>query len=585
MRRGVFSVSGLLLPLGLLAQIPATPTIRTGTQIVVVDVTVTDSHGACVHNLKPDDFSLLEDNVSQTISSFEEHTAIERAKLPTMPKLEPNTYTNFTPVPEDAPINVLLIDTLNTPINDQANVRQKLIAFTKAVAPGTRIAVFSLSTRLTLLQGFTSDPALLLAAVGSKTNIQSSPILPDDIGAAESLADTVRIPSPEIKAAMRETEAGQTAEQNRVRVVTTLRALDQLSRYLSGMPGRKNLIWVSGSFPLNFLPNVGLRNSFRTADSFQSEVRKTTNLLARSQVAIYPIDSNGLQNSPLVDASAGKYAFGSQRVAGDVDAFSTQKIDEQTTMRQLAESTGGKVALNHNDLRGAVEKALDDGSNYYTVVYSPSDKIKVGYRKIAVHIASGKYTLSYRDGYYVDDTHPNSAKDVADKQAPVPIDSMQIAMQRGAPPPTQILFKALFIASEKRNDKPAVGNVASPRSKPPYRLITIAYAANPGDISMPTRPDGLRRVTLDFVALVYDRDGQLFTQQSNRVDVFAKPEAVQDFLKEGVRYQQQIAVPVKGEYYLRSGIHDLIGDKIGVIEVPSSSIAALPPQSATTREK
>jgi len=570
----------LLFPLSILAQTPDTPTLRTGTQLVVVDVTVTDSHGAPVHNLKQSDFSLLESDSPQTISHFEEHTAAEQAKLPVMPKLEPNTYTNFTPTPDDSPINVLLVDTLNTSVNDQANVRQKLIAFAKDIKPGTSLAVFALSTRLTLLQGFTSDPKLLLAAVSKTTNVQDSPVLPDEIGASESLADTVRIPSPQIKDAMRQAEAAQTVEQNRSRILTTLAAMNQLARYLSGMPGRKNLIWLSGSFPLNFLPNAGLRNAFRATGSTQAEVRETTNLLARSQVAIYPIDAHGLQNSPLADASAGRYAMGPLRVAGDVDTFSTQKLAEQNTMRQLAESTGGKATLNDNDLRGAVEKAIDNGSSYYTLAYTPHDKSKAGYRRIAVHLSSGNYNLSYRDGYYVDDANQKPAAS-AGKQAPAPVDSMQIAMQRGAPTPTQILFKVLFVAGDKHSDKPAEGNVASPKSRPPYRLITIAYAASPGDITMPTQPNGLRHVDLDFVALVYDRDGQIFTQQTNRVDVFARPEAVQDFLKEGVRYQQQIAVPAKGEYYLRSGIHDLIGDKIGAIEVPTSSIATAPPTTAT----
>ena len=150
---------------------------------------------------------------------------------------------------------------------------------------------------------------------------------------------------------------------------------------------------------------------------------------------------------------------------------------------------------------------------------------------------------------------------------------MRAAMRHEAPPPTQIIFKALFVADSKLSNKPADGNTPSQGVKPPYRLITVAYAANPGDISMPARPDGLRHVDLDFVTLVYDRDGKLFNQQTNRVDVFAKTEAVQDFLREGVKYQQQIAVPAKGEYYLRSGIHDLIGDRIGTVEVPVSAIA------------
>ncbi len=45
-----------------------------------------------------------------------------------MPALEPNVYTNFTLTPEDGPINVLLVDTLNTAVGDQANTRRQLLA-------------------------------------------------------------------------------------------------------------------------------------------------------------------------------------------------------------------------------------------------------------------------------------------------------------------------------------------------------------------------------------------------------------------------------------------------------------------------
>ena len=136
----------------------------------------------------------------------------------------------------------------------------------------------------------------------------------------------------------------------------------------------------------------------------------------------------------------------------------------------------------------------------------------------------------------------------------------------------------MVVSSGATSGKLAEGNIASSKSKPPYRLLTVAYAANPGDITMPERPDGTRQVALVFVALIYDREGQLLTQQSNPVNVFAKPAAIQQFLKEGVRYQQQIAVPAKGEYYLRIGIHDVIGDKVGAIEVPVASVATMAAQ-------
>jgi VWFA-related protein len=586
MRLDLFAWSWLLISPSVLAQAPEAPTIRTGTQIVVVDVTVLDQHGDPVHHLKQTDFTLLENGTPQTVSHFEEHTATDAARTPAVPPLAPGMYTNFPFAPENSPSNILLIDALNTPETDQATARQKLIAFVKAPPPGTRLAVFTLSTRLTLLQGFTSDPALLLAAVSKSTNVQNSPVLPESIGAEESLSSTVKIPSPEIKATMRQGEAMQTTAQNRLRILTTMRAMNQLARYLSGMPGRKNLIWLSGSFPLSVLPNAGLKNAFGATDSFESEMQETVNLLARSQVAIYPVDLHGLQNSALSDVSSGKYVFGSLSVQSDVDDFSNQKLDEQGTMRQLAESTGGKAYVNTNDLKNSIGKALDNGANYYTLVYSPTAKEKAGYRRIEVHLPTGKYSLSYRRGYYVDD--PASTKMIAshaDKKAPPPPDPMRVAMQYGAPPPSQIIFKALFVADAKPSGKLAEGNIAAAKTKPPYRMVTIAYAANPGDIAMPVREDGMRHVDLEFVALVYDRDGRLFIQQSNRIDVFAKPEAVRDFLREGVRYQQQIAVPAKGEYYVRSGIHDLIGDKIGAIEVPASSIASAPSSSGQTSAK
>jgi hypothetical protein len=91
---------------------------------------------------------------------------------------------------------------------------------------------------------------------------------------------------------------------------------------------------------------------------------------------------------------------------------------------------------------------------------------------------------------------------------------------------------------------------------------------------MPPGPDGTRHVDLDFVTVVYDREGQVYTQQTNTVNVFAKPEGYREFLKGGVTYQQQISVPAKGEFYLRVGVHDLIGDKIGAIEVPTAGVGA-----------
>jgi hypothetical protein len=272
-----------------------------------------------------------------------------------------------------------------------------------------------------------------------------------------------------------------------------------------------------------------------------------------------------------------------------IDQLSTQLSDDRDTMERMAKATGGKTYIDVNDLGQAVDRVLVAGSSYYTLTYNPNDKREDGsYRKITVRLASGNYRLGHRDGYYADDPAPKpktSRKDPkAMDQAPSR-DVMYAAMQRGAPAPSEIIFKAMVVSSGATSDKVAEGNRASVKSKPPYRLLTLAYAANPGDIAMPECPDGRRQVALAFVALVYDREGQLFTRQWNPVNVYAKPAAIEQFLKEGVRFQQQIAVPAKGEHYLRLGIHDMIGGKVGAVEIPVASIAPMTSQPTTPSEK
>jgi VWFA-related protein len=553
----------LAVPLITIAQ--TTPTLRTGTQIVTIDVIVTGDHGNPVRNLQQRDFKVYENGSEQAVTLFEEHSAAAAVTPAAMPKLAPNVYTNFPTATEGGPKNLLLFDLLNTPVDRQAYAREQLLAFLKTMKPGTRLALFTLTSRLNLLEGFTSDPALLVAALNA-LEIHSSPILADPIGTMGFADSVAQMPmaNPKTMTIARQDEDERSAQQNRFRAVYTLGAMNQLAHYLSGTAGRKNLIWFSNSFP------AGLFNS---TGSVQTDFRKTMNLLARSQVAVYPVGLRGLANTPLSDVSATKYALnGGVAVNDDSDQFGALVRDERATSDRMAKATGGKAFVNGNDLAQAVTQALEDGSHYYTLVYSPSDKRDDGsYRKISV-VAASAYRLAYRDGYYADS--PDAQADV-----------MRAAMQRGAPAPSEIIFNAMVVANPATSDKPAAGNKSSPKSKPPYRLLTVAYAANPGDITMPERPDGTRQVDLDFVSLVYDREGQLFTQQSDQVNVFAKQAAIQQVLKEGVRYQQQIAVPAKGEYYLRIGIHDLIGDKVGVIEIPVAAVAMMGVQTTSPAAK
>jgi len=231
----------------------STATLHARSDLVIVDVVVTNAKQNAVHGLKSFDFTLLEDKVPQRIASFEEHAAAHIAKPPPLPPMPPGTFGNYTPAPASGPMNVLLLDALNTPTSAQDYVRKQLLQYLKQVPPGTRIAIFGLNPRLVLLQGFTSDVDLLRTAVFGKGKGKASDFLGDP---RDSIADFMTSTTggdpvaSQMIANVKQFEAKHTSYELQMRQLYTLAAMDQLARYVGSIPGRKNLIWFSGSFPL-----------------------------------------------------------------------------------------------------------------------------------------------------------------------------------------------------------------------------------------------------------------------------------------------------------------------------------------------
>lgn len=138
------------------------PAIKAKVNVVVVDAVVTNGKGEAVSGLDKKDFEILEDGQPQSISSFEEHhgAPLTQNNLPPLPA---HVYTNYPIVQTADSVNVLLLDALNTPVRDQAYVHSQMIKYLKTIPPGTRVAVFTLSSRLRMLQGVTTDSSQLLA--------------------------------------------------------------------------------------------------------------------------------------------------------------------------------------------------------------------------------------------------------------------------------------------------------------------------------------------------------------------------------------------------------------------------------------
>jgi VWFA-related protein len=551
---------------------PAEPagTVRVNTNLVVVDVVVKDAGQDPVRKLTAGDFTLLEDGHVQTIQTFEEHAAsetVKAAQLPPLPKLEPGLFTNYSPIPAAGPLNIVLLDRLNSPFQDQPYSSDQLLKSLKDPPVGTRIAIFGLSSQLFLLQGFTADTELLRAALSSKKGapmlspLLNDPVSGDDAGAALG-------------------KPGQEGRQvkNRLRSRQTLEALNQLGRYLSQLRGRKNLLWFSGSFPISILP---LRPGHLGMSSISEEEfrEQTINLLARSEVAVYPIDARGLVGSPWVDAANGIPADGSALLNFGQNVAQAGNVN-------VAEATGGKAFMNTNGLKEAVEKAIEAGSNYYTLTYSPpKHKEKGEYCKIHIKVARAGVTLAYRRGYYAEDAntrvHHNEIR--TDSTDPPPYSAMRAAMLFGSPEPSEIRFEANVRPSIANTERAvAPGNEQKAEVKGPYRRYNVNYTVNRSDIQCPANPEGARTCVLEFVACVYGADGTVVNAQSNRIRATIQAAQYAAVPHDGLPYWQEISVPVTEEYFLRIGVHDVSDDRVGALELPVSAVSLLPPLSANS---
>jgi len=522
-------------------------TIHTSSDLVVVDVVASDSQQNPVHKLTALDFTLLEDGKPQTLKVFEEHQTQTSAPLPPAPKLDPGVFTNFSIAPANGALNILLLDKLNTPMDAQTVVRDQVLKYLKQAPPGTRIAIFSLTTELKLLQGFTSNPELLRALVeGKKGNQGASPLMNnavegDQAGADDPMYDAMADAlGNEPDAAMilenlQEFEVEQQSFQLQRRARYTLDALNQLARYMSALPGRKNLIWFSGSFPVNIMPDPDLLqaassisgpsapNPFTGVASMEDEFRQTVDLLARSQVAMYPIDARGLMVAPMLSATQSGSTM-SRKPNGFANAntkFFQQTSEEHGTMEQMAQATGGKAFVNTNGLKEAVEKAIDAGSNYYTIAYTPINRKWNGdYRKIQVKLDRSGVTLAYRRGYFADDPNAPAQKSQAQNAKPDPgqYSALRTAMLHGGPEPTELIFAASVRAASTDNEAALVsGNQPDRKISGPYRRYAVTFMANPKELSWSVTPDGAHRCSLEFMTFVYDANGARINAQYNGI--------------------------------------------------------------------
>jgi VWFA-related protein len=329
---------------------PAPEVIKSESNVVLVEVIVTDKKGHYLRDLKQQEFHVFEDGAEQPLTSFSRETDIPQG------------------APERQRYMVLFFDNEGLDSVGQTGERDAAAKFVQATAsPQRMMAVLFYDRGLHVAQNFTANTDLLITAIRNKNSLPPQTTIPTfpwqmhDLGAA-STPDYL------------------------------LLALRNVAETLASVPGRKTLLYFSAGNSL----------ASRSPLDFQN----TVDALNKANVGVYTLSAGGLEGGGL---DAGVAHLNSSRgpdpsVLQQWDMHTFGSIGGTTSkpedLSKLALQTGGLPIVNTNDLARGMEKVSGEMSEYYLLGYVPPSPVHDGrYHKIQVKVDRAGAEVRARNGY------------------------------------------------------------------------------------------------------------------------------------------------------------------------------------------
>jgi VWFA-related protein len=490
--------------------------LRLNARTVVEDVVVMDKEGGAVPGLRKEDFQVFENGKPQAVTFFESNFAATESTATPPAALPPDTFTNIPVSPPNNVTNVLLLDALNTGPAEGMYAWVQMVKYLASLPPNLHIGVFTLDKeKLQMLWGFDQDSSVqaAIAQFGAKHSVSSLPSTAQQLTEQQDLLGMIDV--------LKQTANG--ANDNRLTeradalqhflkystangdFFTTMNAFEALAHYLAGIPGRKNLFWLSGEAPHQF-----------KSDKYFEWYREARDKLTEAGVSVYPIDVNG------VDVDTGGFQSGAGISASSARFEATEG---------WAEETGGK-AYHDNNIQREIVEAIDHGSRYYTLAYDPSDDKEEGReRKVEVKVASGKYTIFYRKSYF-----EQTRREIAKAGATPSKDPLLDLMGRGMPDISEIPYrlKAVLPAAHPAPGTPRAGdNAQMGGSLMRYRVL---FQLRAGSLSLVPDADAGRRKSLEVVLVVYSKDGKPLNWENRNIHLVIRPDQWARANTEGVSF-------------------------------------------------
>jgi VWFA-related protein len=517
------------------AQPPAQqpPTFKVRVDFVEVDAVVTDREGRLVRDLKKEDFQVLEDGKSQTITNFT-HVDIpvdkENRPLFAASPIEPDVKTNEKPF--DGRVYVMVVDDLHTRFGRTVRVKTAAKQFIeRRLGANDLMAVVHTAGSTDSNQEFTSNKRLLLAAVdkthgrkldsatANKTNEYNN------TRGIRQQGDPLNDPD--------DMERGFNAR-------TTLETLRSVAEWFGSVRGRrKAILFVSEGIDYDIYDIIAQSGSnHQSASTVLDATREAIGAATRSNVAIYGIDPRGLTDLGDESIEIGSFPDDTSLGVGQGSLQNELRLS-QDSLRTLSEETGGFAVVNRNDFSTAFQRIVEDNSSYYVLAYYPPDARPGRAHKIDVRVTRPGLTVRARKAYLtpkkadppkVTGTNPSTPELRDALDSPLPVSGL-----------TMDVFAAPF------------------KGTPPNARCCSASSRG-----RDMKVDPNSKILLSYIAI--DANGKVRGGNTDSLTLTnLKPESKARIEQSGLRMLNRMDLPA-GKYQLRIAAHDPAGGNVGSVQ-------------------
>jgi VWFA-related protein len=566
--------------------------IRVTTSLIQTDVVVVDKNDNVIEDLSLADFKVAENGKRQDLQFLE---FVKADSGGATPRTEGTIEVGGKPIDPDVARNLtsrdlrrvfaFVVDDLTIPFEDIATVRKLLTDFVdNKMQQGDLVAIVRVVGGNGLVQQFTSDKNLLRRAISQITaklhaysafnNLTSAGEINTQLAqAADSFGGTG--PSDAISASSGNLDASEDGTIRGMRALSTLVAAGEVIDSMKLLPGRKNLMLLSGGLPLFETTSEAVRVGGAQVSVIESRMyfgnlgylmRLLTDRASRAGVVINTLDVRGLKaqrgvsrfTDPGNEATSalfgganggGAGTFGRQANQGMFEDLSMDTMSGHQGLGLLADATGGVTAINTDNFSGAIDKIMTR-SSYYLLAYRPTEPFDGKFHKLEIKVSRPGAKVYSRVGYYARADTP--AKDLTKEQA---------------------IVRAARSPLAKRDVN--VAGVLQYRFTPDNRAdIDVSLAIDANNLDFTKQADGKYTSTFDVVGFIINSMGKSQDGFSQTVTAVYTESQYRQALANGISFTGHALLP-PGGYQLRAVVRELDTGRLGTvsqyIEVPDLS--------------